>query len=393
MRRLSGLLLAAALCIAVPRTGALAAPNGQPIEIPAILSLTGAAAFLGKSEMSALQLVEEQVNTEGGVFGRPLHFAVQDDQTNPQTALQLANGIIAKGAPIMIGPTLTAACGAILPLLKNGPVVYCLSPGMHPEKDSWMYSWGPITTDLVALNIKYYRDHGWKRIALLTTTDASGQDGEHSVDAALALPENKDMTLVAREHFNVSDLSVAAQVTRIKEAGAQALIAWGTGTPVGTAFHAIADAGLDIPVGITAGNILYTLLKQYSSILPKQLVSAAFPAAASEFPVPGPFANAVKRYNSAFATVGVRPDASQAIGWDPGWIIVGAYKKLGPSPTAEQLKQYLSKLSGFVGATGIYNFPAVPQRGISVSDSGLMVGWDPAKNAFVPLTKVGGSPK
>jgi branched-chain amino acid transport system substrate-binding protein len=393
MRRVYGFLLAVALCVAVPGAVVLAAPNGQPIEIPAILSLTGPAAFLGKNELSALQLVEDQVNTQGGIAGRPLHFAVQDDQTNAQTAVQLANGLIAKGTPVMIGPTLTASCGAIAPLLKNGPVDYCLSPGMHPDKDSWIYSWGPITTDLLALNIKYFREHGWKHIALLTTTDASGQDGEHGVDAALALPENKDVTLVAREHFNVSDLSVAAQVSRIKVSGAQAMLAWGTGAPVGTEFHAIADAGLDIPVGITAGNVLYTLLKQYSSILPKRLVSAAFPAAASEYPQPGPFSNAVKRYNTAFGTIGVRPDASQVIGWDPAWIIVGAYKKLGPNLTAEQLKNYLSNLRGFVGATGIYDFPEVPQRGLSVSESGLMVGWDPAKNSFVPLGKIGGASK
>ena len=393
MKRFCILLFFTLACIGVLSTQVFAAPNGQSIEIPAILSLTGPAAFLGKAELSALQLVEEQVNTQGGLFGRPVHFAVQDDQTNAQIAVQLANGIIARGAPILIGPTLTAGCGAIAPLLKNGPVDYCLSPGMHPEKDSWMYSWGPITTELIALNIKYFRERGWNRIALLTTTDASGQDGEHGVDAVLALPENKDVTLVAREHFNVNDLSVAAQVTRIKQSGAQAMLAWGTGTPIGTEFHAIADAGLDIPVGITAGNLLYPLLKQYSSILPKRLVSAAFPAAASDFPQPGMFATAVKRYSTAFGTIGVRPDASQVIGWDPAWIVVGAYRKLGPSPTADQMKKYLANLRGYVGATGIYDFASVPQRGLSIVQSGLMVGWDPAKNAFVPIGPVGGGMK
>ena len=278
-------------------------------------------------------------------------------------------------------------------MIKNGPVDYCFSPGFHPDAGTWMFSWGPTTTDLIALNVSYYRERGWKRIALLTTTDASGQDGERSVDAALALPQNKDMTLVAREHFNVSDLSATAQVERIKASGAQALIAWGTGTPVGTAFHAIADVGLEIPVGITAGNIVYPLLKQYSRILPNFLVSAAFPAAAAENPPPGPFLNAVKQYNAAFKSIGVRPDATEAIGWDPAWIVVSAYRKLGPSATADQLKAYISNLRGFIGATGVYDFPAVPQRGLSVADSGLMVAWDPLKDAFVPISKIGGALK
>ncbi len=35
------------------------------------------------------------------------------------------------------------------------------------------------------------REKGYKKIAIISTTDASGQDGEKSVDAALALPANK----------------------------------------------------------------------------------------------------------------------------------------------------------------------------------------------------------
>jgi branched-chain amino acid transport system substrate-binding protein len=385
------LALAAAFAgFSVPAARA-ATPTGQPLEIPAILSLTGPASFLGKSEASALALVEDQVNRGGGIAGRPLKFVVQDDQTNPQVALQLLNGITAKGAAVIIGPSLTATCGAIAPLLKEGPVDYCLSPGMHPEKGTWIFSWGPITTDLIAINVRYYRERGLKKIALLTSTDASGQDGEHGVDAALALPENRDMALVAREHYNTADLSVAAQISRIKESGAQAMIAWGTGTPIGTVFHGISDAGLDIPVGITAGNLLYPLMKQFGTFLPKQLVSAAFGAVAYDSLPNGAVKTAVRRYVDSFQSVGVRADASQVIGWDPAWIVVGAYRKLGPNATAAQVKDYISGLRGFAGATGMYDFPDVPQRGVSGLTSGIMVRWDPAKETFVAISKFGGT--
>ena len=387
------ILTALALVLAtssVPAARA-ATPAGAPIEINAILSLTGAASFLGKSEQSALALAEDQVNKSGGIAGRPIKFVVQDDQTNAQVAVQLFNGLTAKGVPIVIGPTLTGSCGAIAALIKDGPLVYCLTPGYHPEKGAWGFSWGPITTDLVALNIRYYRERGLKKVALLTSTDASGQDGEHSVDAALALPENKDMTLVAREHYAPADLSVAAQISRIKESGAQAMIAWGTGAPIGTVFHAITDSGLDIPVGITAGNLLYAIMKQYGAFLPKQVVSAAFPAVAYDSLPNGALKNAVRQYVDAFKAVGVRADASQVIGWDPAWIIISAYKKLGPAATAAQLKDYISNLRGFAGATGMYDFVDVPQRGVSAVVSGIMVQWDPAKDTFVAISKFGGA--
>ena len=312
-----------------------AAPvSGDPVEIPAILPLTGPTAFLGKSEQSALALVEDLVNKAGGISGRPVKFAVQDDQSDPQLSVQLYNGIAAAKPAVIIGPAVTATCGAIAPLLKDGPVLYCLSPGVHPDKGSWAYSWGIVTTEQIAADVRYFRERGFNKIALLTSTDASGQDGERSVDAALAMPENRAVTLVGREHYAVSDLSVSAQVSRIKASGAQALIAWGTGTSIGTIFHATTDANLDIPVAISAANLLYPIMKQFAAILPKQLVSSAFAGLAPDLLPNGPAKTAAMQYMDSFKAVGVRADASQVIGWDPAWIVVGAYRKLGPGVTA-----------------------------------------------------------
>ncbi len=50
------------------------------------------------------------------------------------------------------------------------------------------------------------------------STDASGQDAENGLKSVLALPENKDMQLVATAHFNITDVSVAAQLEDVKAA-------------------------------------------------------------------------------------------------------------------------------------------------------------------------------
>jgi ABC-type branched-subunit amino acid transport system substrate-binding protein len=102
------------------------------------------------------------------------------------------------------------------------------------------------TTDLLATTARYYRERGWRKVALITSTDASGQDGERQVNAAFSTPENKNMEIVDREHFNTSDISVAAQMTHIKQSGAQAMIAWMTGSSFATILHGAQDAGLTI---------------------------------------------------------------------------------------------------------------------------------------------------
>ena len=76
--------------------GALvAAAPAQAYDITAILPLTGGASFLGKEEQQAMQLIEPLLNKSGGIAGQQVHFQYLDDQSNPQTGVQLANTAIA----------------------------------------------------------------------------------------------------------------------------------------------------------------------------------------------------------------------------------------------------------------------------------------------------------
>ena len=112
--------------------GVFGAHAADPYKINVILPLTGGAAFLGKGEQQTLQLLQSTVNKEGGISGQPLEFVFHDDQTNPQTTVQIANGILAEKPAVMLGSSIVAMCNAMAPLLKEGPFDYCLSPGVHP---------------------------------------------------------------------------------------------------------------------------------------------------------------------------------------------------------------------------------------------------------------------
>ena len=54
------------------------------------------------------------------------------------------------------------------------------------------------------------------------------------MDQLLSQPEYRDVAVVSREHLGVSDMSAAAQIARIKNSGAQLMIVWMSGTPLGT---------------------------------------------------------------------------------------------------------------------------------------------------------------
>jgi branched-chain amino acid transport system substrate-binding protein len=378
-------LLLATLLATVPLAGRAA----DPLEIHTILPLTGPGAFLGKQQQLAASVVEDLVNKSGGVHGRPIKFVIEDDQSNPQIAVQLVNGAIAQHPAVVIGGSLAAICNAIIPLVNNGPVLYCLSPGVHPADGSYVFSANITAEGMLAGASSYARQRGWLRVAAITSTDTTGQDADRGIDATFNAQNG--FQIVDREHFNPTDISVAAQIARVKASGAQVLIAWATGTPVATVLRATQDAGLDIPLVLGSGNVTYAQMKAYAGFLPKNaLFPANAPFGASQLPK-GALKQRVTEFYDAFKAVGVRPDVGQITPWDALLLIVSAYRKLGPDATAAQVREYLTNLRGYVGAMGPYDFRAKPQRGLDESNV-LMVRWDTAADTWVGVSTLGGKP-
>jgi len=68
------------------------AASGQPIEIGAIVGKTGPADFSGSAQAAAAYF--NCVNANGGINGRPIHYSVEDDQWNPETATQVAAKLV-----------------------------------------------------------------------------------------------------------------------------------------------------------------------------------------------------------------------------------------------------------------------------------------------------------
>jgi branched-chain amino acid transport system substrate-binding protein len=384
----------AVIAIVIPCIGrAPAVAQPAPYEINVILALTGAAAFIGNAELKSLQLLEGVTNKNGGIKGRPIKFVVVDDQSNPQVTLQLANGIIAKKVPVILGPTYTATCLAVGPTLaKTGPVDYCFSPSISPAAGSFQYSSTVSTRNDARALLHFYRDKGWNKVALITSTDASGQQFELYFDEAMKLPENAAMTALTHEHFNPTDLNITAQAERIKASGAQAMIGWTAGTPTGTLLRGLHDTGVDIPIACGNGNMIYTQLAQYATFLPKDLYFPGRRSLVADPSVPKNVKAVEDVYFEAFKTAGVKPNIAHTLSWDPALLIIDALKKLGTDATAEQLNAYIQTLNGWAGINGIYDFRDGSQRGIGI-DGVVIDRYDATKEEFVPVSKAGGGLK
>jgi branched-chain amino acid transport system substrate-binding protein len=375
--------------------GALAAPvrAAEPYEIDAILSLTGSIALIGTDQAVALTALEKIINRSGGIHGRPVHFVVQDDQSQPSVAVQLASAIIAKHPAVMIGPTYAGSCLAVAPLVRaNGPVMYCFAPAIHPPAGGYMFSAGTSSLDQATAMVNFAISKGWKKIAAIATTDASGVDLEGQLAVAIDRAKSHGVSLVDVEHFAPADVSIAAQCARLKTVAPDLIVITSVGTPVGTALVSMKDAGLqNVPVITNFGNLLHGELKGFASATPREMYITAPRFAMRDVSRSGPVRDAQLQFYDAFKAVGVDPDAAHNLPWDPTLILIDALRHVGPNATPKQVLDYLEPLHGYAGTDGIFDFRDGSQRGVGVN-AVAVVRWNPAAGTWATVSGLAGMP-
>jgi branched-chain amino acid transport system substrate-binding protein len=363
-----------------------------PLTIDVVVSLTGSAAFVGAGARQSLGILEGVVNREGGIHGAPLHFAYHDDQSSPQVALQLYGDLIAKHVPLILGPNAVATCGAIQPLLATQVVSYCLSPAINPAPGSYSYSAGMSAFDITNTALRYFAGRGWRRIALINSTDATGASFNDNFEASLALPQNRSVTKIMTERFNPTDLTVAAQMARIKQANPDGLFAFSLGTPFGTVMRGYTDAGLTLPIATSTANMSLAQMAQYGQFDTGKLYVVGFRYFDRDRIARGPLRDTIETFFRAYAAAGVKPDSQPGFTWDVGLLAVAALRSAGVHATAAQIKGFIDKQQSFIGINGLYDFRAIPQRGIDYR-SAVMTRWDPSKAYWVVVSSPGGVPR
>jgi branched-chain amino acid transport system substrate-binding protein len=367
-----------------------AARAASPYTVYAVLPLTGTNAFAGLEERQSLEILAAAINRGDGVRGQPIAFSFGDSQSNPEIAVQLAANIVSKHVPVVIGDASTGACSAMAAQFADGPVQFCLSPGFTPKPNGFSYTIGVSPLEQTETQMRYFRARGWLKIALLVATDATGQSIRDVTARVLAEPAFHDFQLVDVEQFNPSDISVSAQITRIKASGAQAIVAFVTGTPFGTVVRGLHDAGSTLPVATSQGNLSYGELRSFGATLPDNLffMSAPLPPFGQVI-APSGFKSAQSAYVDAFARSGIKPDLNHAVAWDTGMVVITALRALGTGATATQLRDYVNGLHDFPAVLGMLDFRDGKMRGASDI---RVLRWDQSKSTWSIVAGPDGKP-
>lgn len=385
---LSGLMVATAACgsssnsSSASKAGSTKTKSNSPYVLHAILSETGAAASLGNDEKATFNAIEKYINSSGGIDGHQLVISTQNNQSSPTVAVSLASPLISKGVPVILAGSISASIIPVTELATStGPIVWSLSPVISGSGKKFVFTDGNSLTQEQVAAMVYALHKGWKRIAVLTTTDTSGQTAWKDLQKALTEPGLSGIKITTHQVFDPSAASVASQLALIKGTNPQAVLEWSSGTPTYTFFSDYAQAGMTgIPVIGDDADANPALLAK-AAVLPSHLYFAdeRFTLGASH--LTGAAKSATQTFLNVMQQNHIVPDLNDALAWDPTMILVSALRHLGVNATAEQLRNYIQTMHGFQGAQAVYNFSSTNHRGAAQSSQD-MIEWDPSTKSF-----------
>src|ERR1019366_5435821 len=144
------------------------------------------------------------------------------------------------------------------------------------------------------------------------------------------------------EKVNPTDLSASTQAAKIKAARPDAIMTLTAGTAFGTLVHGLADAGVDVPMLSTTANANRDTLRQFATYLPRYLYFTGYRFQLGAALRDQGIRTQATALTNAFTLPGAgEPSSIQASTWDAALLVVSGLRQLGPSMTAEKLKNYL----------------------------------------------------
>jgi len=107
-------LSAASLCLG----STASAQTGDPIRLGSLFILSGSAATYGRFAEQGIRMAVDEINAQGGVFGRPLEVLIEDDQGRAAVGIQTARKLVYQDkVHALLGVDSSGVASALVPTL------------------------------------------------------------------------------------------------------------------------------------------------------------------------------------------------------------------------------------------------------------------------------------
>lgn len=340
-------------------------PQGEPIKIGAIFALTGPASSLGEPEGETARMLQDQINAEGGIDGRPIEILIRDTKGDETEGLAVTRELIDRENVVaIIGPSRSGTTLGIIETIQQAeiPLVACAAASKitDPVKE-WVFVTPQNDADAVARIYGYLNAEGIDKIALMTSSDGYGIAGLEQLQVQAG---QAGIEIVANEEFTDKDTDMTAQLTKIKGTDAGAVICWGIGPAPALIAKQMNQLGLTMPLIQSHG----VANKRFIEAAGDQAEGVILPAGkllvAEQLPDDDPQKELLVTYAQQFEErYGKEADTFGGHAWDAVMLVVNAIRENGAEPA--QIREGLENTTDFVGIGGTFNFSAESHYGLS----------------------------
>jgi len=249
MMRRKATLLVTALAIWALAVPPIAAQTGL-IKVGLVSPMSGPIGFLGEYMRNSAIVEVDRLNAQGGLLGRKVELLVRDDELRAEKSVEFVREFIERDrVSLIIGPSFTTNALAVRPLVSQARVIHMLPTASGPGVlDNAPYTFRLQEPDALRLQVlaKWAARNNFRKLGMVVINDATGQG------MARIMPEETrraGIEYVGHEFFRADDQDLTPQVLKVKEAGADVLMA-GTGNSSHAARIALAAQKLNWKVQI-----------------------------------------------------------------------------------------------------------------------------------------------
>lgn len=338
----------------------------NPIKIGTFLAVTGPASFLGDPELKTMQMYVDEVNAKGGVDGRKIELFHYDTGGKAKEAVNFAKRLIKKDqVDVIVGGSTSGSTLSVMPIVKKNQIPFISLAGSVKIIDpvqKWTFKM-PHTDRMAASKI--YEDmkkRGITRVALISGNGGFGKSGRVQ---SLALAGNYGIKIVADESYGRKDTDMTAQLTKIRDTDAQAILNFGFGSGPAIVTKNIRQLGIKVPLYESHG----VASKKYIELSGAAAEGVRLPASAllvaEQLADTNPQKAVLLAYKKKFEAKFGPVSTFGGHAYDGLMIALQAIDRANSTDKAK-VRDEIEKTSNFIGTGGVFNMSPKDHLGLGL---------------------------
>ena len=239
------------------------ADSQEPVKIGLVAALTGKSALSGEAITRGLEVAIDEANAAGGVLGgRQIELVSRDDESDPAKGVAAARELIEQEkVAVVFGGLDSPVSLAMLPVFQELETpymgVWAAATGITRNDSSPNYAFRVSANDNIVDNflLRYAQEkYDVSKVGLMLINNPWGESNQEGFEE---WSKEYEIEIAGTEKFNEEDNDVTAQLTRLKDAGAEAIMLVANAAPAAQVMRSLTRINWDVPIishwGISGG--------------------------------------------------------------------------------------------------------------------------------------------